>query len=1087
MNKTYKTVWNETTGTWMAVPEIATSRSKSDKSKAVKMLTAASASVAAALVTSNAYAAPGIYINDGVDHGCVATTDDYSNSGIHSLYSNAMTRILSRFVDGVPSPAQIAAGDTTTYSSTPMQYQNFGIGTVPDYYPCLSVNNHTTFNSPVSSVSGATDRNTQTNRTLFYNDTGDYNVSDKNNGAKSLTLGGRLDVNSGIIGVGNQGENGVGATNSIRIGKGTTLDSTNDHTDSIAIGKDVTASADQTVAIGSKGSASGENAIALGNNAQASGKNSISIGTDNQVSKEGSVTIGNNNIVGTEKTFVLGDNVKNTFANSVFLGSESASGGIHSGSYTYQGLNDSTVAGKSPTGVVSVGDAGKERQIQNVAAGVVSAASTDAINGSQLYTIATGLSNNMPVVYTKADGTKVTKQPDGSFIDASGNPVVTGDVITSINSSADSTTTPTTLANVAGSLEPTYNVGDATVTNGKPDATHPSNAWTVYQAAPTNAAGIYNNAASVGDVLNAGWNLQGNGTGKDFVKAYDTVNFADGQGTTAVVTTSADGKTSTIKFNTPLTYMDNTGAATTTPSNAVSFVGANSSKPVAVQNVASGLVDNSTGGTVTLDNATGATLNNAVNVGDLKNAIDSVNTSVANSGFTLTANGQNGSKVTPNATVNMKNTDGNIKISKTATGNDVTYDLNPNLDLGSTGSLKTGDTTVNNNGVTINNGAAGSPVSLTKNGLNNGNNKITNVAAGTADTDAVNLKQLKDTIGQSAAAAKTEVQGSGLATVTPTTGANGQSIYTVDVAKAAAPTFNNGSVSVASTDSGKVMTAGDVVNAINNAGFTLTAAGANGSLVKPGATVDMRNTDGNILISKNSGDNSVVYNLNRTITVDTVKTGNTTVNNDGITINNGAAGNPVKLTNNGLDNGGNKITNVAAGDISATSTDAVNGSQLYQIAQHVTNNVTTSSPVQYSNSSNPTVANGGTKSNDVTLVGLNSDPVTLHNVAPGRAGTDAVNVNQLGQVAGNLNNRINKVADEADAGTAAAMAAAGLPQAYLPGKSMVAVSGSTYRGKQGYAVGMSAITDGGNWIIKGIATGNSEGHFGATIGAGYQW
>ena len=52
---------------------------------------------------------------------------------------------------------------------------------------------------------------------------------------------------------------------------------------------------------------------------------------------------------------------------------------------------------------------------------------------------------------------------------------------------------------------------------------------------------------------------------------------------------------------------------------------------------------------------------------------------------------------------------------------------------------------------------------------------------------------------------------------------------------------------------------------------------------------------------------------------------------------------------------------------------------------------------------------------------------------------------------------------------------------------MVAVSGSTYRGKQGYAVGFSAINDGGNWIVKGIATGNSKGKFGATIGAGYQW
>lgn len=87
----------------------------------------------------------------------------------------------------------------------------------------------------------------------------------------------------------------------------------------------------------------------------------------------------------------------------------------------------------------------------------------------------------------------------------------------------------------------------------------------------------------------------------------------------------------------------------------------------------------------------------------------------------------------------------------------------------------------------------------------------------------------------------------------------------------------------------------------------------------------------------------------------------------------------------------------------------------------------------------------------------------------------------------NLDARIGQVKDAANAGTASAMAAAGLPQAYLPGKSMIAVSASTYRGQQGYAVGISTISDSGNWVIKGFATGNSKGHFSATVGAGYQW
>ena len=74
--------------------------------------------------------------------------------------------------------------------------------------------------------------------------------------------------------------------------------------------------------------------------------------------------------------------------------------------------------------------------------------------------------------------------------------------------------------------------------------------------------------------------------------------------------------------------------------------------------------------------------------------------------------------------------------------------------------------------------------------------------------------------------------------------------------------------------------------------------------------------------------------------LESVTTGNTVMNNDGVTINNGAAGNPVSLTKNGLNNGGNKITNVAAGDVSANSTDAVNGSQLHEVktlaGQHTT-------------------------------------------------------------------------------------------------------------------------------------------------------
>ncbi|MDK4605665.1 hypothetical protein QG044_11040, partial [Kingella kingae] len=97
--------------------------------------------------------------------------------------------------------------------------------------------------------------------------------------------------------------------------------------------------------------------------------------------------------------------------------------------------------------------------------------------------------------------------------------------------------------------------------------------------------------------------------------------------------------------------------------------------------------------------------------------------------------------------------------------------------------------------------------------------------------------------------------------------------------------------------------------------------GKNGSVVNPGGTVDMKNTDGNIVISKDAANNDVVYDLAKNITVDSVTAGNTTVNNAGITIKNTDPNKTVSLTDGGLNNGGNTITNVAAG---VNDTDAVN-------------------------------------------------------------------------------------------------------------------------------------------------------------------
>ena len=180
-----------------------------------------------------------------------------------------------------------------------------------------------------------------------------------------------------------------------------------------------------------------------------------------------------------------------------------------------------------------------------------------------------------PVVYTKADGSKVYKHTDGNFYDqpnGAGTQVAAGDVIASMNAGDNTTSTPTTLANVKS------NLADAAAATANPANNSRSD-----------FAGKGNNAATVNDVLNAGFNVQGNGVAKDFVTHGDTINFVNGQGTVANVT-STNGVTE-VKFDTPLSYADATGNNTTTPSNAVNLVGSDPSKPVTLGNVAEGVKD----------------------------------------------------------------------------------------------------------------------------------------------------------------------------------------------------------------------------------------------------------------------------------------------------------------------------------------------------------------------------------------------------------------------------------------------------------------------------------------------------------------
>lgn len=127
---------------------------------------------------------------------------------------------------------------------------------------------------------------------------------------------------------------------------------------------------------------------------------------------------------------------------------------------------------------------------------------------------------------------------------------------------------------------------------------------------------------------------------------------------------------------------------------------------------------------------------------------------------------------------------------------------------------------------------------------------------------------------------------------------------------------------------------------------------------------------------------------------------------------------------------------------------------------------------------------------------------TIHNVGAAKADTDAVNLGQLRQELGRLSSgsaeiqnkaikRLDRKIRNVDAnnrgGIAQALATANLGQAYLPGKSAVSVGTAYYRGEQGYALGYSGISDNGNWLVKGSASGNSRGHYGVAGSVTYQW
>ena len=391
--------------------------------------------------------------------------------------------------------------------------------------------------------------------------------------------------------------------------------------------------------------------------------------------------------------------------------------------------------------------------------------------------------------------------------------------------------------------------------------------------------------------------------------------------------------------------------------------------------------------------------------------------------------------------------------------------------------------------------------------------QITNVAAGSAATDAVNVAQLAGVAGQIATLGGNSVQydgadktkvtlgGAGGTTITnvragtlgatSTDAVNGAQLYATNVAVTNNTTaITDLSISVANGATGPVQYSSPGSPTTPNGGtrtndVTLVgaAAGAVGLHNVGEGAIAAGSTD-----AVNGGQ---VYRLAlgavNAVSYDTDATGNRT---NAVTLTGGDAGAPVA------------VRNVAAGTVAAGSTDAVNGGQLYATDQAVTAAQSTAdgalalgrNSVQYDSASHTQVTFGGGDGA--------GGPVTLHNIAPGISPTDAVNVAQLGAGIDSAVTRSNaytdsklaaisydlrKVGRRADAGTAGALAAAGLPQAYGPGKGMISMAMGAYGSQTALAVGMSKAFSDGHTVVKLGGTYDTRSRAGGSAGVGYQF
>ena len=698
-----------------------------------------------------------------------------------------------------------------------------------------------------------------------------------------------------------------------------------------AIGGVTSASGWLSTSIGYLSKSAGNGAYAGGASANANGEGAVSVGQNSTSNGTHTAALGASANASAEAALALGASANASHANAVALGANSVTkAAVASNEATVNGVYYSGFAANNTASVVSLGDAGKERQLVNVAAGQISATSTDAINGSQLYLVASGLRDQMPVVYTTVNGKKAVKKPDGKFyeLDDAGNVTSTvvpnADVIASMNDGNNSVTSPMTLANIKSTLPDTF----STTINPKDNS---AATITKTQAAPVLTPSQYNYAATLGDVLNAGWNLQANGSAVDFVKPYDTVNFASEDGTVEITPTT-NGSTSTLDFKVKHTDLTVTDGKVVDPDNT------NSSKFVNATTVANTV--NNSGWKLGGDDKTAAgnlvKPSNKVNFINGKGTTSEVNTDAATGDSTVTFN------VKPNGTsINVTNdgisvNTGNITAAPT-TGNEAGK---VSVDAAEKGKVATVDNVAeainsvfwkvgDNEGTVKANVNAGNQVNFingdgtTATVEAKDQNGVTKVAYNVAyDNDTIVKGANGKLMVNKSALPSVKVENTdNTITVTPTANGFGVKVNTTELS-------NTGGKVTTPTDGDKLVNATTVANAINNSGWKATATanggeveGTSEQLVKPGETVNY--IAGKNIKLKQDGAN---------FTVSTTENVTFTNANVGSTLKVGEGNNATQITSSAdgmkvakADGSATRITNVAAGE---KPTDAVNVSQL---------------------------------------------------------------------------------------------------------------------------------------------------------------